>query len=280
MDDFRAASLAGWSSVAPDWGELISRVDRQLERAAEWMLGAVALEEGDRVLELAGGPGTLSLAAARDVGEGGEVICTDFAQPMVDAARARAGTDGASNMRFQVMDAEAIDMPDASVDVVLCRMGLMLMAEPAAALRESARVLTPGGRLAVAVWSEAQANPWAAVPMRAIMDHFGAPPPPPGAPGLWALADHDQFVALLAGAGFESITTETLEDRIEYASVEEWLELTGRLAGPVRALLANLDDAGRDAIRSAISSAAGDYRREDGSLVLPERMLVASALRP
>src|SRR5437660_12281778 len=211
----RAASLAGWSSVAPDWSELIARVDRQLAPAAEWMINAVELSPGDRVLELAGGPGTVSLIAARAVGSEGSVICTDFAEPMVDVARRRVEADGASNVECRVMDAEAIDLPDGAVDVVLCRMGYMLMADPAAALRESARVLGDGGRLALAVWAEAEANPWAAVPMRAVMEHLGAPAPPPDAPGLWALADETRLEDLLADAGLGSVRRELLDDQIE-----------------------------------------------------------------
>ncbi len=189
MNDFQAASLQSWSDVAPDWGELIADVDRQLGTAATWMIDAVSLQSGERVLELAAGPGTLSLMAAAAVGEHGQVICTDFAEPMVQTARQRIAREGSGNIECRVLDAQAIDLPDGAVDVVLCRMGYMLMGDPATALRESARVLRSGGRLALAVWSDADSNPWAAVPMQAIARHLGAPPPPSGAPGLWALAD-------------------------------------------------------------------------------------------
>ena len=177
------------------------------------------------------------------------------------------------------MDAEKIDLPDEAVDVVLCRMGYMLMADPGAAVRESARVLRPGGRLALAVWSEARSNPWAALPIRAIMQHFDAPPPPPDAPGLWALGDQDRLRGLLADAGLSAVRTDVLDDRIEYPSVEAWLELTGRLAGPVRALIASVDADGRAAITESLAAEAKPYRQGDGTLVVPDEMLVAGAQR-
>jgi SAM-dependent methyltransferase len=279
VDEFRSASLQSWSTVAPAWVELISKVDRQLRCAAEWMVAAVNLQPGDRVLELAGGPGTISLAAAEAVGQDGRVTCTDFAEPMVEAARQRAAAEGAANTEHRVMDAEAIDLPDGAADVVLCRMGYMLMADPAQAIRESARVLAPGGRLALAVWSDAQANPWAAIPMRAIMQHLGAPPPPPDAPGLFALADAERLRSLLTDAGLSAVRTELLDDVVEYESPEAWLGVTGRLAGPVRALLDNLDDDGRAAISAAVAQASAPFRQDDGRLSVPERMLVASARR-
>lgn len=279
MNDFAAASLQSWSSVAPDWGELIDDIDRQLRQPAQWMIEAVALQPGESVLELAGGPGTLSLIAADAVGETGRVVCSDFAEPMVDTARRRVEREGRGTVECRVVDAQAIDLPDEAVDVVLCRMGYMLMADPAVALRESARVLRPGGRLALAVWSDAAANPWAAVPMGAIMEHLGAPAPPTGSPGLWALADEGRLRRLLADAGLGEVRTELLEDRVVHDGPESWLATTARLAGPVRALFANLDDAARSAIAARVNDAAEAYRQPDGRLALPERALVASAVK-
>ncbi len=280
MNDFQAASLQSWSAVAPDWGELIADVDRQLGSAATWMIEAVSLRPGERVLELAGGPGTVSLMAAAAVGEQGQVICTDFAEPMVQTARRRIAREGAGNIECQVLDAQAIDLADGAVDVVLCRMGYMLMGDPATALRESARVLRSGGRLALAVWSGAETNPWAAVPMQAISSHLGAPPPPPGTPGLWALADEHRLRQLITDAGLGDIRTELLDDHLEYDSVGVWLEKTARLAGPIRVLFGALDEAGRTAINARVTEAAEAYRQPDGRLRMPERMLVVRATRP
>src|ERR1700683_1268396 len=98
MDSYRAASLDAWSSVAPDWAELSSRVDRQLQGAADWMLEALALTPGDRLLELAGGPGTLSVRAAPAVGPTGHVIYSDFSEPMVQAAQERLHAEGLRNV--------------------------------------------------------------------------------------------------------------------------------------------------------------------------------------
>ncbi len=279
MNDFRAASQQSWSSVAPDWGELVGLVDRQLELAARWMIAAVEPAPGDRVLELAGGPGTLSLIAARAVGPEGRVVHSDFAAPMVDVARRRLAAEGAGNVECRVIDAEAIDLPDGSVDVVLCRMGYMLMADPAAALRETARVLMPGGRVAFAVWSEASANPWGAAPMMAILGELGAPPPPAGGPGLWALADEEQLGRLVEDAGLESIRMERLDDHVMYDSPGQWLAVTTRLAGPIRTLVEGLGADARAAVEERLAESAKPFETEDGTLAVPERMLAVSARR-
>ena len=83
------------------------------------------------------------------------MIYTDFSPAMVDAAR-RRGTPG---VEHRVLDMQAIDLPDASVDGVICRYGYMLVPDPALAMRETRRVLRPGGRVALATWAAGEAQP-------------------------------------------------------------------------------------------------------------------------
>ena len=279
MDDYRAASLQGWSAVAPDWVDLIDRIDLQLGAAADWIMAALSLRPGQRVLELAGGPGTLSLMAARAVGTDGHVTYSDFAEPMVAAARERLRAEGEPSVECLVIDAEAIDLPDGSVDAIACRMGFMLMADPEAALQEAARVLAPGGRIALAVWAAADANPWAVVPMRAVADELQAPSTDPGAPGMWSLADPERLRSALEQAGFTEIRIEALDDTTEFDSPDHFVAVTSRLAGPLRALFANVDDEKREAIMAKMRGATEPYVQESGRVCFPQRMLLAAARR-
>ncbi len=93
------------------------------------------------MLELAAGLGETGMLAAELVAPGGSVIVSDQAEAMLEGARKRAGELNLTNVEFQVLNGEWIDLPLASVDVVLCRWGYMLMADPAAALSETRRVL-------------------------------------------------------------------------------------------------------------------------------------------
>ena len=280
MDDYRAASLQGWSAVAPDWLELSERIDKQLKPAADWMLAAAALGPGEHVLELAGGTGTLSLLAAGAVGAEGTVLYSDFSDSMVQAARERFQAVGQGSIECRTIDAEAIDLPDGSVDAVLCRMGYMLMADPQAALRETARVLAPGGRVAFAVWTNPASNPWVAVPMQAVMTELNAPPPPPDAPGLWSLGEPGRLETMLRDAGFDDARLDVLDETTEFASAEEWIEGTRRLAAPLRALFANLDEPTRTAIEQRIVEGAKPFEEPDGRVTMPEQMLAATARVP
>ena len=123
MDDYRAASLQGWSSVAPDWAELAERIDEQLAPAADWILEAVSPHPGDRVLELAGGPGTLSILAARQVAPGGGVLHSDFSEAMVEAARERFRTEGVEGIESRVIDADQRTWPFAIASLTILPSG-------------------------------------------------------------------------------------------------------------------------------------------------------------
>ena len=163
--DHTVESRERWGRVASAWERRETRQWEATEAVSRNLVDRLELRPGDTVLELAGGVGHTSLLAAERVAPGGRVIATDFAPQMVDAARRLAESAGATGVEHRVMDAEAIDLPDASVDAVLCRWGLMLFGDPAQAAAEVRRVLRPGGRFGCAVWAppqETRGRAWSA----------------------------------------------------------------------------------------------------------------------
>ena len=147
------------------------------------MIDAVAPAPGEEVLELACGAGGLGLAIADRVTPGGRVVLSDVAPEMVAIAAARAARrdqagGAAPQVSAQVLDLEQIDLPDASFDIVVCREGLMFALDPARAASEIARVLRPGGRVAIAVWGPRDRNPWLGVLADAVQEHTGVPGAP------------------------------------------------------------------------------------------------------
>src|SRR3954447_8904541 len=158
---FRAESRDRWERSAPGWGNQRDQMSRATEPVTRWLLDALELAPGQRVLELASGPGDVGLAAAERIRPGGRLLATDASDAMVALVRERVREAGLEEVvEAKAMDAEwTFDLDAASFDAIVCRWGYMLMADPGTALRESRRVLKPGGRVALAAWASAERNP-------------------------------------------------------------------------------------------------------------------------
>ena len=173
--EFRPHVHGMWAAVAGAWGERADYIDARGRVVTERMLDRAALRPGDRVLELASGPGGVALAAAPRVAPGGEVVVSDVVAEMTAIAAARAAALGLDNVTARVLDLEAVDEPDGAFDVVLCREGLMFATDPARAAAELLRVLRPGGRAVVAVWGPRERNPWLSRVFDAVTAELGHP---------------------------------------------------------------------------------------------------------
>ena len=208
--------------MAGAWGEHAAYIDARGAAVSERMLELTAPRPGERVLELACGPGGPGFAAAGLVAPGGEVVVSDVVPEMTAIAAARAEALGLTNVTTRELDLERIDQPDGSYDVVLCREGLMLVADPARAAGEIRRVLRPGGRVALAVWGPRERNPWLGVVFDAVGEQIGAPVPPPGVPGPFSLEDSDRLAGLLSAAGLSDVVVGEIAVPLHAASFEEW----------------------------------------------------------
>ncbi len=279
-DQAPAGPQGDWDHAAEGWGRRRAEFERFARPVAQWLVEAIEPQPGHRLLELAAGVGETGFLALEIAAPGGgSLICSDASKQMLMQARERAAQLGVvDRVEFKPMRAEWIDAELASLDGVLCRFGLMLCEDPAAALREARRVLRPGGRIAVAVWDERARNPHLAVFGDVLAERGLARAPQRGELGPFALANDTLLAELFAGAGFASVHTCTIELVQRAASFDAWWEAHLELSPSAGARLAALSPlaarAVRDAVRERLQSfAAGD----DGSLLIPALALVASA---
>ena len=277
-DELRARLHGMWTAVAGAWGEHAEYADARGAAVTERMLAASRPQPGERVLELACGPGGVGIAAARLVAPGGEVVLSDVVAEMTAIAGARAAAAGVDNVQARVLDIERIDEPDASYDVVLCREGLMFAPDPARAASEIRRVLRPGGRVAIAVWGPRERNPWLGLVFDAVSAQTGRPVPPPGVPGPFSLGDSATVVALLADAGLAGVQISELPTPLRAGSFEEWWARTSALAGPLAKILAALPEGAAQALRERLRDAVRPYTTPSG-VEIPGVTLIASARR-
>lgn len=276
-ETFRSESAQTWADSAKGWAANRATLQAAMEPASAWMLEALALAPGQRILELAAGTGDTGLMAAQRIRPDGTLICTDVAEEMLDAARARAHELGLDNVEFKAMDAEWIDLPAADVDGVLCRFGYMLLADPAAALGETRRVLRPGGRVALTAWTGPRDNPWIAVPGEELRRVTGEPAPAPDTPGPLRFGDPAVLDDLLGDAGFLDVRIEQLDLAFAFNDLDTWWDVQLDLGTSLRAGVTALTPAQRDDLREAIDARLADHVAPDGSVRLPARTHVAVA---
>jgi SAM-dependent methyltransferase len=274
-DELRARLRGMWAAVAPGWAEHAAYADARGAAVGEAMLALAKPQPGDRVLELACGPGGLGLAAAERVAPGGEVVLSDVVPEMTSIAAARASALELTNVATRELDLEQIDEPDASYDVVLCREGLMFVPDPAGAAREIQRVLRPGGRFAVAVWGPRERNPWLGVVFDAVSAQIGTPVPPPGIPGPFSLDASDKLAGLFSDAGLSDVVVTDLPVPLRARSFDEWWERTCALAGPLAKVLGSLSEEAAQAIRIRAQKAVRAYETPTG-VEFPGVTLLAS----
>lgn len=268
-----------WEKLAPGWFSQRESLLADSRPIHEWLVNHLDPKPGERILELAAGPGDTGFLVARRLGNG-RLVSTDLAPAMVEIARKRGAELGITNADYRVLDAQAMDLDNASFAGVICRWAFMLMPDPTAGFRECHRVLKPGGRLAFAVFTGPEDNAFASLPGRVLREQGLLPPAPEASawqPGILALADRTRLDAHIAGAGFTSVHIEPVDMAWRFANTGEyWTFLVEVTAlGPV---VRALTGATRDAVRREIDARLTPFTR-DGRIALPARCWCGLAIR-
>jgi SAM-dependent methyltransferase len=254
VEEYRRESLANWDKIAGNWDREREWLWSRAGEVGERLVERLDPQPGETILELAAGTGDTGFAAARKLGDQGRLISTDFAPAMVEAARRVADGEGLSNVEFRVLDAEDMDLDDDSVDGVLCRWGYMLMADPATAFAETRRVLRDTGRLEFSVWGSPERNQWVFIPGLVLVEAGHMPPPEPGQPGIFALAEPDRIRELVTGSGFGEPEIEEMRVGWGYDDPEVHWHKVLQLAAPLADTIGDLPEDEQDRVRGEAAS--------------------------
>jgi SAM-dependent methyltransferase len=232
------------------------------------------------LLELAAGPGDTGFLAAERLDARGRLISTDVVAEMVDAARRRGEELGVRNVEFRTVDAAAIDLPDAHVDGVLCRWGVMLVPDCEAAARETARVLRPGAGAVLAVWAEPDRNDWMTAAGRSALALGLGERPPPDAPGPFRFAEPRRLPTLLENAGLDVEIVEEVAIEWRAESLREWWEVVLDTSRMLANAVSAATPSQVKALRAGAEERLAAYVQDDGAVVVPGAARVALARRP
>jgi SAM-dependent methyltransferase len=276
VDEYRQRSFESWQTMAAGWEKRRADIDRVTAPVREWLVGQLAPERGHTVLELAAGPGDTGFSVASLLGEHGRLISTDFSPAMVEVARRRSTELGLPNVEHRVLDAATLDLEDDSVDGAICRFGYMLMPDRAAALAETRRVLRPDGRLAFAVWRGPERNPWVSIAGRVLVGRGHAPPPEPGAPGMFTMADEEHTRSLLEGAGFDEVAIEDVAVVFTWRDVDDYVQSAMDTGGMFATAFGGASEDEQQAMKDEFAAAFAPFATEEGYEV-PGLALVAVA---
>jgi SAM-dependent methyltransferase len=263
-----------WSDVASAWDANAAYIEGHAAGATEALVEELKVRAGDRVLELAAGPGVLGPTWAELTGPMGKVVLSDIAPGMVDVARRRNAH--LSNTEVVILDLAAINRPSGSFDVVACRMGLMFVPEPDVALGEIHRVLAVGGRFGALTWAVPEHNPWmTCVGMAAVVNGLVSGAPPTGPGGIFSLGDPVELATVAKEAGFVDVLVADIPMMFRVESIDEHVTRVSSLAGPLAAAFAHADHERLAAVRRTAEQLAVDYITDDG-FTLPGRALLLS----
>ncbi|MFN0007266.1 MAG: class I SAM-dependent methyltransferase [Planctomycetota bacterium] len=277
--EFKAAQRQAWGDAAAGWRTWWRVFEGAAQGLNERIVDLAEIRAGSRVLDVATGIGEPALTAARRVGRAGSVLATDLAPEMLAFAAERAAELDLSNVALREMDAESLELEPGSFDAATSRWGLMLFADPLAAARGVRRALKPGGRFAAAVWGRPERVPFLAIPHQIAARVLGDPPPPPGAPGAFALAADGALESVMTRAELRDVRTEILTVAFEFASSGEYARFLGDLSATMRKALAEKPADVQARILAEVERESARHALPDGRIRLVNEVRCVSGAR-
>ena len=268
-----------WDSAASGWAKWERAFSAGLSIATDALIDTAGVRPGMRVLDLACGAGTQSIAAARRVGPNGTVVAVDISPTMLKHVRRNAIEAGLRTIETRESAAEDLDESQAPFDASICRLGLMLFPSPRGALQAVQRVLKPGARFASLVFTTSANNPFMAQPMAILLRHAGKSPPKPEQPGIFALGGNGVLEQLMKDAGLLEVKTMTLRASLRLSSKAAALEMMQQAFGAYRAVVADLSDAERSKAWREVHECLKQFEK-DGAFETEFEFIIGSGARP
>lgn len=273
--DGHAAPVEAWDAIASGYDRYVAPQEADLASEA---LRLVALQAGERFLDVAAGPGGLSLPAAR---LGADVLATDWSPAMIERFEARAREEGLVTAAGRVMDCHALDLPDASFDVTGSQFGVMLVPDQARALREMVRVTKPGGRVLLITYGQPADLEFLQLFLAALKSvdpaFPGLPDDPP--PLEFQVSDPEVLRQRLSDAGLRDVRVVRTAERPAFASGQEmwdWVLYGNPITGMI---LQDFTEEQRDRLRRVLDGMLRERSGGNVPVILTNRVHIGIGTR-
>lgn len=248
--------------------------EAQLRPAHNQILAMAGPAAGQRIIETACGSGLVTMRLAEAVGPTGYVLATDLSQGMIDDLQVRLDSNPLSNVETKRMPAEKLDVPDQAFDAAICALGLMYTPDPAAAVVEMVRAVTPGGAVAATVWGERRNCGWADV--FPIVDARVASEV---CPMFFGTGAPNALTRLFENDGLEQIDEHRQTEELVFSSEADVVDAV-LLGGPVALAVRRFDKNTWHEVRQEFLSSVSEYKCSDGSYRIKGEFVTVRGFRP
>ena len=254
-----------WDAIAAGYDEFVAPGEGGIAREA---LRLVGLEPGESFLDVAAGPGGLSLAAAR---LGATVLATDWSPAMIRHFTSRARAEGLASTEGRVMDAHDLDLENDLFDVTGSQFGVMLVPDQPVALREMVRVTKPGGRVMLVAYgspAEFEALQFFVAALSSVVPDFeGLPEDPP--PLEFQVSDPEVMRSRLIASGLRDVYVDTTHrEEVEFGSGLDcwnWMRSSNPIVGMI---LSETTEEQQATVREVLDLMIKERRGDGSSAIL------------
>ena len=253
-----------WQEAAKAWNDWGSLLRTWLGPATDAMLDMAGVSVGSRVLDVAAGAGDQSLSAAERVGPSGFVLATDISANILEYAAENARIQGYDNLDTHIADGEDLDVPAASFDAAISRVGLIYFSDQQKALADIRAALKPGGRFAAVMYSTPQDNGFFSTPVSIIRERAKLPPPLAGQPGPFSLGGPGVLAETLENAGFADVQERVISAPLRLPTVADCVRFERESFGALHQMLSGLDEAAQNVVWVEIAVALANYQTPQG----------------
>jgi SAM-dependent methyltransferase len=273
MADTLTPEKWGRKESADWWSAGQARRQETLGAVTEMMLDLAGVQLGSRVLDVAAGTGESTLMAARRIGPVGHVLAADRSASMLNVAAEAARREGLTNVETRVMDAEDLTLESDSFDAVISRIALMLFPNRVKALSEMRRVLKPGGKISVIVFSALDKNPYHGVLYETVRRLGNIPLPAKGEPWMYALGESGALEDVFRRADFLNVSVHAVPIQRRLPSADAAVENMRKGAGDTRELMNRLNETDQERAWAEITEQFKQFEGPNG-FEIPGEVLI------